>query len=210
MDFEHLEDETTSPVSLAEWHCDEVLWKAFRKSEMQLYLSSLRASNHLAIISTAVVTLVLFAIALTSILGYRRWQSNIGPAAFILVIGSVFIFAGVFTGFRRRKREKCLAKPTGDVVVAMEGFAYNKFQVNWGFGNSIGVRFQHCERRTVNGDLGYSFQILAFDTDAMVYTGRGTIHEKWTWNVPVPMDKIAVADMVCDRLNTRRGSDTES
>ena len=154
MDFEHLEGETSGPVSLGEWHCDEVLWAAFRKSKMQPYFRSLRASNHLAIISTAVVSLVLFAIALTSILGYRRWQSNIGPAAIILVIGSVVIFAGLFTGLRRRKREKCLAKPTGDVVVAMEGFAYNKFQVNWGFGNSIGVRFQHCEHCTVNGDLG--------------------------------------------------------
>jgi len=205
MDLEEIEKTSAGPVSLAEWHCDETLWKAFRKSEILPYFGSLRAANHLAVGSIAVIALVLIAIATLVMFGLLKWQTSIGLVAGTLVLGGVFVFAGVLVGFRRRKREGALNKATGDVVVALEGFAYNGFQVDWGFGKE-GTRFQHAERQTIRGDLGYNFEILAFDTDAMVFTGKTWMHETWKWNVPVPNDKIDSADMVCDRLNTRRGT----
>ncbi len=192
-------------VSLAEWHCDETLWKAFRRSEMLPYKGSLRAANHLALGAVGVIAVVLALVVALVLSGQMKWQTSLGFVAGDIVLGGVFVFAGILVGFRRRKREGALNKPTGDVVMALEGFAYNGFQVDWGFGKE-GMRFQHAERSTVKGDLRYSFEILVFDTDAMVFIGKTWTHETWKWNVPVPADKIAIADMVCDRLNTRRST----
>ncbi len=205
MDFDHLEDETASPVSLGEWHCDADLWRAFREAEMLPYYGSLRAANHLAIGTVVVTFLIVLGIALTTAFGYFRWQRTLGVAIAVVVASSAPLIAGLLTAIRRRQREAALKTPTGDVVVGLNGFVYNGFRVGWNFG--VGpMQFQTCERITVPGRLGSSFEMLSIFCDGTAWVGRGYMYQSWTWHLPVPVASIAVADMIVDRLTARRRS----
>ena len=205
MDFDQLDDETASAASLGEWHCDEALWREFRESEMRPYYGSLRAANHLAIGTVVMTFVILLGIALTTAWRYFRWQRTLGVAIVVLVISNAPLIAGLLTGIRRRQREAVLRSSTGDVVVGLYGFDYNGFRVEWNFG--VGpMQFQTCERLTVPGRLGSSFEILSIYCDGTVWTGRGHMSQNWTWHVPIPAESIAVADVIVDRLNAQRRS----
>lgn len=208
MDFTNTDPLAGTPGVLGTWHCEKALWRDFRASELLPYARSARAGKHLLLGSLAACFVLLAVIGLSSVTGFRTWSSNLGPAIFVAGISSVFIISGLITFLTRRSRDNSLNTETGEVAIDYDGVTINGLRHDWVFYGK-GWRLVSSTRKTVPGSLGTSFEILDFFCKSKMWTGRTWVPVDTNWRVPIPANKVRLADQIADRLNTRSASSVD-
>jgi hypothetical protein len=202
MNFEEMESTSAGaePV-LAQWHCDPGLWGQFKGVE-RFDAQSDRVRN-MGIVSLVVTPPLLFL----TWLGY--WRGIYGDQAFAITaafvsMGFVFALTGFILWYFRRRTAAAMDTPTGEVALRLDGYTMNGERFDWRFGPKGvrwggGWRFQSCKRESVAG-----LDMLEFFCAITTLTGRGGQTENYVHRrVPVPLDRIAEADGVVERLNLR-------
>lgn len=202
-----MEDETAGPASLGEWHCDAGLWSDFKASEAQPYFGSVRAGRDLMLGGAIATIIVLALLSLAAYFGYLATLTCIEVGSVSAVIGGVLMFSGLIVWLYRRSNEASINTETGEIVIAIDGISVNGRRYEWNFGGDKNVWLVGCERRTVDGRLGTSFEILVFLCEGIIRnlgpTGGGTMPVTVERRVPVPLAYIPNADRIVERLNLR-------